>query len=284
MRRLSLLLLLLAAAIAPGAQASPGHPGCGHPGAGHGPDPAGFVAHHAERLGLDAGTLEAIEGIVAASREETEDLRRELREARDRLHELLSASEPDEAQVMEQVEAIGQLETRLHQARVRALLQIRALLTPEQRAELERIREEGPFARFRAAAEACAEDVERLCPEAAGRGPHALLCLKHREDEVSESCRAALEELPHRGHHRHGGHCKHAAKCEGGGACEHAGGCAHGGGCGHAGKCPHGGGCEHAGPCAHGGACEGAKECGHPGGRGGAKSSGHGAGCSGDGA
>ncbi len=55
---------------------------------------------------------------------------------------LLSQDDPDEAAVMQQAETIGKVETEMHKHRLSTLLAVRALLTPEQRAELTRIREE----------------------------------------------------------------------------------------------------------------------------------------------
>ena len=99
-----------------------------------------------------------------AARAEGRALHGQLREAREVLHTLLTADAPDEAVVMQQADVIGGLETALMKHRLRSMLQIRALLTPEQRAELESIREEGPFRRFDAVREACAGEKETECP------------------------------------------------------------------------------------------------------------------------
>lgn len=201
MKRASLLLVSIFAGVLWTAQALASPPGFGPRGGGPGPDPAGFLAHHAERLGLDESTTRSIEALVDASRERADALREQLRAAHDELHTLLSVDAPDESAVMAQAEVIGGLETELHKERLRALLKIHALLTPEQRAELQRIREEGPFARFRAARDACADDAARLCPDAPREGPHALFCLKGRRSEVSASCGEALDGLPQRVRH-----------------------------------------------------------------------------------
>jgi len=93
------------------------------------------------------------------------------------------------------------LETEEHKNRLRAIMDIHALLTPEQRAELAEIREErkeewrrkhrykeyGPLG-------ACSEDRRDPCGDASGR---ALLgCMQDRYAELSEPCRGVLEEGP----------------------------------------------------------------------------------------
>lgn len=101
-----------------------------------------FIVEHAERLGLDEKTLTAIRTIVDASREREEVLQGELHQAHAQMRALLSQETPDEAAVMRQAEAIGALEVAERKSRLQAMLGIRALLTPEQRQELIRIREE----------------------------------------------------------------------------------------------------------------------------------------------
>jgi len=113
----------------------------GHGGPGdHGPDR--LIDEHADELGLDEDTREAIHGVVDGSRADARKLRRELRGLHDAMRTLLSQDDPDEAVVMKQAETIGKVETEMHKHRLSTLLAIRALLTPEQRAELTRIREE----------------------------------------------------------------------------------------------------------------------------------------------
>ena len=116
----------------------PGGPG-GPPG-GHGP--GRLIDEHADELGLDEETREAIQRIVDDSRQDAEGFREELHALHDAMRTLLSQDEPDEAAVMQQAETIGKVETEMHKHRLSTLLAIRALLTPEQRAELTRIREE----------------------------------------------------------------------------------------------------------------------------------------------
>ena len=59
--------------------------------------------------------------------------------ARDELHALLREDAPDPDAVMSQAEKVGAAETALHKQRLRTLLEVRTLLTPEQRAKLSEI-------------------------------------------------------------------------------------------------------------------------------------------------
>jgi Spy/CpxP family protein refolding chaperone len=102
----------------------------------------GLIERHAERLGLTGQPLAAVQAIVAASGERHAALLARLDAARAQMRELLSQPVPDAQAVMAQADAIGAIETDLHKNRLQAILDIRNQLTPEQRAELLRIRDE----------------------------------------------------------------------------------------------------------------------------------------------
>ena len=110
------------------------------------PDPhrpiGGLIARHAERLGLTGAPLAAVQAIVKASGERHAELMAALDGERLRMRKLLSEPVPDAAAVMSQADAIGAIETQLHKNRLQAILDIRNQLTPEQRAELLKIRDE----------------------------------------------------------------------------------------------------------------------------------------------
>jgi Spy/CpxP family protein refolding chaperone len=133
------LALLALVALPRGAAAGPPEGGPGR----HGPPPIDrLLGEHAEELGLDAATLEQVEGIAAAAHEQEQPLRDALHGEREKLRALLDQDAPDEEAVMQQVESIGAAETELHKQRLRTMLAVRALLTPEQRQGLVRIFEE----------------------------------------------------------------------------------------------------------------------------------------------
>jgi Spy/CpxP family protein refolding chaperone len=112
----------------------------GPDGRKHGPPPIDRVLdRHAGELGLDEAVLEKVRAIGARAREEEAPLRDDLDAQREALHELLRQDAPDPDAVVHQAEEIGAVETELHKARLRTLLEVRQLLTPEQRTKLESI-------------------------------------------------------------------------------------------------------------------------------------------------
>jgi Spy/CpxP family protein refolding chaperone len=114
------------------------------PGGGRRPMPSldRLLERHAERLGLDDATEARIRAIADARRDEGERLAERVRALHGEMHALLDQDAPDTDAVMRQAEAIGAAETEMHKQRLATLLEIRALLTPEQRRELVRIFEE----------------------------------------------------------------------------------------------------------------------------------------------
>jgi Spy/CpxP family protein refolding chaperone len=169
------------------------------------PGPDGFVEEHADRLGLDDEARAAIRAIVDESHERAAGLHEDHRKARRALRDLLSQDLPDEATVMQQAELLGAIETEMTKHRLRTLLRIHALLTPEQREEMMAIRrghrghEGGPERLI----EACAGDLEKLCPDADSRFDHRE-CLHEHADRVSEGCASALETRRHKRGFRRG--------------------------------------------------------------------------------
>jgi Spy/CpxP family protein refolding chaperone len=105
---------------------------------------------------------------------------------------LLSQELPDEAAVMQQADAIGALELAERKNRLQAILQIRAVLTPAQRQELIRRWGELHSRRRSDLTQACQADSANLCPEAR-RGRALMQCLHNHLDELSETCRTAIQ-------------------------------------------------------------------------------------------
>lgn len=123
----------------------------------------GLIARHAERLGLEGDALLAVQAVVAASGVRHEELLAKLEAGRSAMRELLAQPIPDTDKVMAQADALGAIETDLHKNRLKAILDIRALLTPAQREELLKIRQE----------ERAAREAERKSCEPAGPPPGA---------------------------------------------------------------------------------------------------------------
>ncbi len=226
---LSGLLAALAIAATPavaGAQPRGGPPGAGFEGPrlgnppppGRPPHPRGpggasasrLIERHAERLGLDASSLEMIESISDRSKQRDHELHAERRDAHDRMRALLSGSSPERTAVMAQAERISALELSLQQNRLSAMLEIRKMLDDEQRAELVEISKErkaeksgeGDSPRGSRSSRAqpgplpgCRNDIEEFCSKA-GSGKPLLDCLAARYDSLSRRCLDSLEYGP----------------------------------------------------------------------------------------
>lgn len=106
----------------------------------HPPEPHLLPEEHLKQLvatlNLDAPTSAAVTNILETAQTEHHQLRRQLQEAHRRMRTLLQQETPDEAAIMAQAEVIGDLRTAVQKLRLRTMLQIRALLTPEQRQQL----------------------------------------------------------------------------------------------------------------------------------------------------
>jgi len=138
MNRVGVSLYLLAVLALVGQPALARPPGHGPGGGKHGPPPLDRVLEkHAEELGIDDETLDAIAELVEATRPELDKKHDEIRDLRKGFHELLGADEPDRELVLQQIETIGEAEIELHKLEIEMLLDIRSMLTPEQRAALE---------------------------------------------------------------------------------------------------------------------------------------------------
>ena len=104
--------------------------------------PGGLITRNAARLGLQGDALTAVQAVIDASGARHADLLAKLDTARDAMRELLAQPVPDAKAVMAQADAIGAVETELHKNRLQAIMEIRALLTPEQRKTLLALRDE----------------------------------------------------------------------------------------------------------------------------------------------
>ena len=99
-----------------------------------------------DALNLDDATRTAIHKAIDEGRGARDDMRSQLRKARQDLRAMLQQDNPTEAQVLAQSEVIGGLETKQHKQALHTLLTVRALLTPEQRVSLrEAMRPHGPL-------------------------------------------------------------------------------------------------------------------------------------------
>jgi Spy/CpxP family protein refolding chaperone len=101
---------------------------------GHGKHGFGF-GHFEKRvdaLQLDDATKTQVIAILDQAREQRRARKDEFRAARQRMDDLLAKPDVTEAELMAQVDADAALHTEAHKAKLRTLLAIRGLLTPEQ--------------------------------------------------------------------------------------------------------------------------------------------------------
>jgi Spy/CpxP family protein refolding chaperone len=138
-KALGLALPVLAAlSLAALAQARPGGQCEGHGGHGrHGGPGLEQLERKVEDLDLSDEKRKAIYAVIDQARSAERESRREIRTGRERMRELLSQETPQEKEVLALADSIGALETNAQKARLRTLLQIRGLVTPEQWEQLQ---------------------------------------------------------------------------------------------------------------------------------------------------
>ena len=129
--RLAVAALALAAGTAAVAHAGAGE-GCRH-------GKHGEFGHRFERmekrvdaLGLDDATRQKVHAILADAREQRRAGWEQMRASRQEMHDLLARPDVTEAELMARVDADSALRVEAKKAKLRTLLSIRALLTPEQ--------------------------------------------------------------------------------------------------------------------------------------------------------
>jgi Spy/CpxP family protein refolding chaperone len=119
-------------ALADGAAARPGGGMCG----GH-----GSMLERLERnvadLGLEQDRLTTVYQVIDDARARRRAFDGEIRGAHDRMRELLDQESPSVDAVTAQADAIGALHTEARKVELRALVQVRGMLTAEQREKLD---------------------------------------------------------------------------------------------------------------------------------------------------
>jgi len=199
----SVLFVVLSAAVLTLSGTSFARPRYGPPDSDR--DPGAFIEENAETLGLNQETLNAIRSIVAESKDAGDALHAKLRDLHEGMKALLDQATPDEPAVMQQVDRVGAAEIEMHKHRLATMLAIRALLTPEQRDEMVRLRDESRGRWKRALMEYCEADLAALCPDADDRWSQKQCLGEHRED-ASPACQDAIQAA-RRAHHRHHDRC-----------------------------------------------------------------------------
>ena len=133
------VLALAAALAAPGASALGDERG-----------PGGGGTHHAKfwrrdkirhQLRLTDDEIDKLEDILDRNRQRLEDMKADVKKKRTTLDALLTDDRTDEATILGQVDLIEHARAKLGKARVTMLLEMRGVLTPEQRRQLAQLRD-----------------------------------------------------------------------------------------------------------------------------------------------
>ncbi len=161
---------LTALAQPPGPDAGEGPRGGGRRGP-HGPPAIERVLErHADELDLDAETRAAIGAIAAKARETDRPVSDQLHALHEEMRKELDGDSPNQDDVMQWADRIGAAETELKKSRLRTMLEIRTLLTPDQRKKLVEIFEERRGRRKGFARDGPPPEMPGPGPEAEGRG------------------------------------------------------------------------------------------------------------------
>jgi len=134
------ILALAAALVAPAASALADEHWPGGGGMHHGKFWRRDKVRH--RLKLTDDEIEKLEDVLARNRQPLEDLEADVKKKRAALDALLADDRAAEATILPQVDRIEEARAKLGKARVAMLLEMRRLLTPEQRRQLVHLREE----------------------------------------------------------------------------------------------------------------------------------------------
>ena len=112
--------------------------------------PGGGGTHHAKfwrrdkirhQLRLTDDEIDKLEDILARNRQRLEDMKADVKKKRATLDALLTDDRTDEATILGQVDLIEHARAKLGKARVTILLEMRGVLTPEQRRQLAQLRD-----------------------------------------------------------------------------------------------------------------------------------------------
>jgi Spy/CpxP family protein refolding chaperone len=94
----------------------------------------------AEPLGLDQKQTAAIEKLQDQTADKILDLRRDAQGKQYDLHKLMTQDAPNQSKIFSLIDELYKIRADIHKARVSAMLEIRNVLTPEQRDKLEELR------------------------------------------------------------------------------------------------------------------------------------------------
>ena len=98
--------------------------------------PPELVMKHQRAIGLTAEQKEAIKHAVQTAQETFTDANWDIQDAMHAMNELVSSERVDEAQALDQLETILDLERQIKRAQLTLMIRIKNTLTPEQQKQL----------------------------------------------------------------------------------------------------------------------------------------------------
>jgi Spy/CpxP family protein refolding chaperone len=96
----------------------------------------------ADQINLDESTLEAIKEKVYQGQKKSIALQAKLKSQKLDLHRELDSANPNRGTVMDLIEDVGELQTKLKKHRVGMMLDVRSMLTPAQVKQLKKLKRE----------------------------------------------------------------------------------------------------------------------------------------------
>jgi Spy/CpxP family protein refolding chaperone len=99
---------------------------------------------HLKELGLSDQQRSRIEAIHDAQRRSAIETRKDLELARLDMQKLMRADDPDRRAIEAQIDRLSELRATMQKSHVNTMLDVRVVLTPQQRQKLEQLREQGP--------------------------------------------------------------------------------------------------------------------------------------------
>jgi len=90
----------------------------------------------ASRLGVDDATMKKMRTLLYGAKRKRVTLRGQIEQARIDLHELMQQEQTDRSAIMKKVDSIGGLQIQARKLKLGTMLDLRALLNPEQQKKL----------------------------------------------------------------------------------------------------------------------------------------------------
>jgi Spy/CpxP family protein refolding chaperone len=105
--------------------------------------PPELVMRFQSKIGMEQEQKDQLRKVVAEAQVSFIDLQWNLHDASQQLVDLLSATHPDEAAVLEQLGLVLDAERKVKQEQIRLLVRIKNILTPAQQSQLRELRPAG---------------------------------------------------------------------------------------------------------------------------------------------